>query len=129
MSQSENITELLVSLASQDYGYLTTKGRVSGRPHAVEIWFGVSGEKIYLLSGGGLGSDWVKNLIADPAISLRIEKKHFIGEASLVQEHEEDAMVRRLLASKYYHWREGRPLNDWARTAQPVAIKLTAITS
>lgn len=31
-------------LADEDYCYLTTTGRVSGKPHTVEIWFGASGD-------------------------------------------------------------------------------------
>lgn len=119
---AETIAETLRSLSKQDYCYLTTTGRVSGRAHEIEIWFGVEGEHIYLLSGGGTDSDWVRNLIADPAVTVRIGKQEFSGAARLVAESSEDAMARRLLAAKYYRWREGRPLNKWARTATPVAI-------
>jgi len=120
------IHQLLTSLSKQDYCYLTTKGRVSGRPHEIEIWFGLSGETIYLLSGGGTDSDWVKNLISESRVTVRIAKHHFTGTARLVSDNKEDAMARRLLATKYYRWREGRPLNDWASTALPIAIKLSS---
>ena len=43
-----NLTRLLLSLSNEDYCYLTTKGRVSGRPHEIEIWFGVHGNALYL---------------------------------------------------------------------------------
>lgn len=111
-------------LAREQYCYLTTKGRVSGKPHRIEIWFGTQNNTIYLLSGGGDDSDWVKNLKADPAVSVRIAKQEFAGLARLVAEPKEDSMARRLLASKCYKWREGKPLNDWASTALPVAIEL-----
>jgi len=53
--------------------YLTTTGRVTGKPHEIEIWFARdSGDRIYLLSGGGRNRDWVINLIADPAVGVRI---------------------------------------------------------
>jgi deazaflavin-dependent oxidoreductase (nitroreductase family) len=116
--------DLLLSLARQDYCYLTTKGRVSGRPHEIEIWFGANEDSIYLLSGGGNESDWVKNLIKEPIVEVRIAKQHFTGSARIATDRNEDLMARQLLATKYYRWREGRPLNDWARTALPVAIKL-----
>lgn len=45
-----------------DYCYVTTTGRTSGNPHTIEIWFAQHGGRVYLLSGGGEGSDWVKNL-------------------------------------------------------------------
>jgi nitroimidazol reductase NimA-like FMN-containing flavoprotein (pyridoxamine 5'-phosphate oxidase superfamily) len=58
-------SKTLSSLASEDYCYLTTTGRVTGHPHEIEIWFGMDGDTIYLLSGGGEKSDWVK--MARPA--------------------------------------------------------------
>ena len=53
-----------------DYCYLTTTGRRSGRPHRIEIWYARSGETLYLLAGGGRPSDWVRNRLADPAVSV-----------------------------------------------------------
>lgn len=37
---SEDITAILAQLANEDFCYMTTTGRVSGRPHEIEIWFG-----------------------------------------------------------------------------------------
>ncbi len=51
--------------------YLTTAGRVSGRPHTIEIWFALQGRTLFLLSGGGDRSDWVRNLRRDPAARPR----------------------------------------------------------
>lgn len=124
MPATPNSTEILAALSDEDYCYLTTKGRVSGRPHEIEIWFGVAGNIIYLLSGGGTDSDWVKNLISHPSVEVGIATSHFTGTARLVSDSAEDSTARRLLAAKYYRWREGRPLNEWARTATPVAIQL-----
>jgi deazaflavin-dependent oxidoreductase (nitroreductase family) len=114
------------SLPSLSYCYLTTTGRVTGRPHEIEIWFGMEGDTIYLLSGNGDKSDWVQNMRANPQVKVRIAKKHFTGQVRFVIEAEEEARARRLLAAKYQGWREGRKLSEWARTALPVAIALTA---
>lgn len=115
---------MFAKLASQEYCYLTTKGRLSGRPHRIEIWFGLDGSTLYMLSGGGKSSDWVRNLIADPAVSIRIGRQTFEATARLVTAADEDALARSLLAAKYYHWREGKPLNDWASTALPIAFDI-----
>lgn len=112
------------ALSEQDYCYLTTRGRRSGKPHEIEIWFGTAGGSLYLLSGGGEDSDWVKNLKAEPQVSVRIAKQIFDAKARIVTDAAEEAQARRLLAAKYYKWREGKPLNDWAATALPVAIDL-----
>ena len=119
-------TKNLSQLANEDYCYLTSTGRVTGHPHEIEIWFGASGDTIYLLSGGGDKSDWVKNMRANPQVKVRIAKKHFTGQVRFGIEAEEEARARRLLAAKYQGWREGRKLSEWARIASPVAIALTS---
>ena len=123
-NQPSDLKELLANLKDEDYCYLTTTGRVSGHPHEIEIWFGLQNSTLYLLSGGRDESDWVKNLLKIPAVSLRIKKHLFSGTARLVSDEKEDALARRLLAAKYERWREGKSLSEWARTALPVAIDL-----
>ena len=122
-----NLTRLLLSLSSEDYCYLTTKGRVSGRAHEIEIWFGVHGNALYLLSGSGEGSDWVKNLLKESSANVRIANHTFTGTARIVSEKEEDTRARYMLAEKYQEWKEGKTLSDWARTALPVAIDLDQV--
>ncbi|MGH2582838.1 MAG: nitroreductase family deazaflavin-dependent oxidoreductase [Anaerolineales bacterium] len=113
------------SLEKEGYCYLTTLGRVTGRPHEIEIWFALKEKVAYLLSGGGLESDWVKNLRANPQVNLRIGTHRFQGNAYTVSHGEEEMIARRLLAAKYYGWRQGDQLNHWARTALPVVITLS----
>lgn len=113
---------LVSNLKDQDYCYLTTTGRVSGRPHEIEIWFGIQNNTLYLLSGSE-NSDWVKNLRRDPAVTVRIEKHTFTGMARVVEDAEEDRTARYLVAEKYQEL-EGKSLSHWARTALPVAIDI-----
>ena len=101
---------------------LTTIGRRSGRSHTIEIWFAEHGGRLYLLSGGQLRSDWIKNLVANPAVQLRVGDHALAGHARLVTDPAEDALARRLLDAKYHGWHEGQSLTDWAQTATPVRI-------
>ncbi len=113
-------------LAGEQYCYLTTTGRVSGDAHEIEIWFNVDGDTLYLLSGGGERSDWVKNLRRTPDVSLRIDDTTLRGVARLIDAgSEEDAMARRLQMAKYQPGYE-RDLDDWRRTALPVAVDIEA---
>jgi deazaflavin-dependent oxidoreductase (nitroreductase family) len=67
----------------EDFCYVTTTGRRTGRPHQIEIWFGADGDTIYLLSGGGDRSDWFKNLKIDPSVTVRIgDRKGVAGPES-----------------------------------------------
>jgi len=115
----------LDALAKEEYCYLTTIGRVSGRPHEIEIWFGAQRNTVYLLSGSGK-SDWVKNLRKDPSAMVRIAEHVFAGTARFVIDKEEEQAARYLLAEKYQEWEEGKTLSEWARTALPVAIDLVS---
>jgi len=105
-----------------DFGYLTTTGRITGRPHEVEIWFAVQDGTVYLLSGGRDRSDWVLNLIVSPEVTFRIGDVTWSTTARVVQAGtDEDALARRLLAEKYTT-RDPDDLGEWGRTALPVAI-------
>ena len=110
-------------LADLDYCYVTTTGRRSGRPNTIEIWFALHGDRVYLLSGGGEGSDWVRNLQASPTVGLRIGHRDMICRAALVEDPEEDELARRLLVEKYQPKYSG-DLDEWRRSSLPVVIEL-----
>jgi deazaflavin-dependent oxidoreductase (nitroreductase family) len=112
-------------LGAEEYAYLTTRGRRTGRPHTIEIWFAAVGTTIWMISGGGTSSDWTANLLADPAVTVRIGSRTFPGRARTeTGDAGETAVARRLLAARYQGWEEGRPLRDWAATALAVAVDL-----
>jgi deazaflavin-dependent oxidoreductase (nitroreductase family) len=115
-------------LKDQDYCYLTTTGRVSGRPHEIEIWFVAHDKTLYLLSGSEK-SDWVRNLLKDPSVTVQIAKHTFTGTARLVKDKEEDTMTRYLIAEKYQEWEQGKTLSQWAQTALPIAIDLKMLVA
>lgn len=111
--------------ADLDYCYLTTTGRRSGSPHTIEIWFALDDDHVYLLSGDGTGSDWVKNLREHPTVGLRLGDRDLICQARVVTDPEEDERARRLVFEKYAP-RSSDDLREWRRTALPVAIDLPA---
>jgi deazaflavin-dependent oxidoreductase (nitroreductase family) len=120
-----------LNIEDEDYCYVTTTGRVTGKPHEVEIWFAqneLNSDTIYILAGGGVKSDWVRNAKKAPMVKVRIGEQHFIGEARIVSDAYEDALARRLLLSKYGPPRYDGDLTDWGRNALPVAIELMAVT-
>jgi len=112
-------------LADQDFAYLTTTGRRTGKAHTIEIWFGLHDGRVYLLSGGGDRADWVQNVRKTPRVRVRIGTQTASARARVVRAGtKEDEIARRLLDAKYQGWREGRRLSSWARNALPVAIEL-----
>ena len=112
------------SLNAEQFCYLETIGRVTGRPHTVEMWYAAEGRTLYLLSGGGDRADWVRNLRRHPEVRVRIATTTLRAAAEIVANPAEEARVRWLLAAKYYGWRGGSLPNEWARRALPVALRL-----
>jgi deazaflavin-dependent oxidoreductase (nitroreductase family) len=108
---------------SEQYCYLTTRGRRTGNPRTIEIWFGLNGDTLYMLSGGRERSNWVRNLKSDPSVSVRVAERVYAGKARVVEPNtSEDALARRLLLAKYEP--EERDLAGWAKAALPVAVDL-----
>jgi deazaflavin-dependent oxidoreductase (nitroreductase family) len=109
------------------YCYLTTTGRLSGRPHTVEIWFARRGPTLYLLSGGGERADWVRNLRRRPEVAVRIGRRNareLPGHARVLDPGSpEDELARDLLVEKYQPG-YGGDLTGWRRSSLPVAIDL-----
>jgi len=118
------MTTDLQDFAKEDFCYLTTTGRVSGRPHTIEIWFVLNGYTIYMLSGGLDKADWVKNLLRLPDVTVRIRERVFAGKGRVVQDAQEDVLARRLIAEKYESSEE-QNLSEWYNSALPIAVDLT----
>jgi deazaflavin-dependent oxidoreductase (nitroreductase family) len=127
---TETRDEALERVAAEDYAYLTTRGRRTGRAHRIEIWFVVHRGAVYFMSGGGDRADWVRNLRRDPAVRLRFGTPGAPEHAArgrvvdAAAEGDLDGAVRRAMAAKYQGWRAGQPLGEWARTALVVEARL-----
>ncbi len=108
---------------AEQFCYLITTGRVTGRPHEIEIWFAISGPTLYMLAGGRYDSDWVKNIQKNPRVSVRIGTMRFTGEGRVVTDAEEDALARRIVVAKYQPG-YGEDLSSWGRASLPLAVDL-----
>jgi deazaflavin-dependent oxidoreductase (nitroreductase family) len=112
----------------QDFCYLVTRGRATGRPHEIEIWFAASGDTLYLLSGGGDRSDWVRNLRAEPTVSLRVDDVVYPATARVVEDPAESRRARDLVFAKYQPRYRGS-LESWRESALPVALDIADASS
>jgi deazaflavin-dependent oxidoreductase (nitroreductase family) len=113
--------------ADTQFCYLTTTGRVSGRPHTVEIWFARRNATLYLLSGGGDRADWVRNLRRRPEVVVQVgrpDARELPGRARVLDPGtREDELARDLLVEKYQPG-YGGDLSGWRRSSLPVAVDL-----
>lgn len=118
--------EWLAAHADDDCCNLVTVGRVTGRPHQIEIWFGVMDGAMYLISGNGPGADWYQNLLADSRVWVWIAGEEHQGRAEPVTDPEERRRCGDVMGAKYV-W-EGDPdvgltYEAWCYEVPAVAIE------
>jgi deazaflavin-dependent oxidoreductase (nitroreductase family) len=101
--------------------YLTTTGRRTGNPHRIEIWFLEYDGAVYLFSGGGESSDWVRNLRHDPDVELELPSRPAERYSATVLDNPTHELRRRMDA-RYYGTDAGRELTDWARHSTVVQL-------
>ena len=101
MPPSSELAARLAAVRDRSTCRITTRGRKSGRPHTVTVWFLVEDTTIYL---GTLDArrDWVRNLERTPDVALDIDGVRVRGRAATVHDPGVDSHVRRLLAAKYW---------------------------
>ena len=80
---------------------ITTVGRRSGRPHEIEIWFGVMDDTLYVISGNGPSADWYRNALANPQVWVRLAGDVHTGIARDVTDPVERRQVGDLMGEKY----------------------------
>jgi deazaflavin-dependent oxidoreductase (nitroreductase family) len=65
---------------------LTTTGRKSGKKRVTPLQYEKIGSDYYLGAARGLNADWVRNILADPQVKVRVGAKHFIGTAEVIDD-------------------------------------------
>ena len=115
---------VLERLDSEDFCYITTTGRRTGRPHTIEIWFAARGNTAYILAGGGERSDTVRNVRNEPAVRIKVGERTFEATARVVSDASEARLARKLVPTKYADYEEG--LEEWAAESLPVAIDIAS---
>jgi hypothetical protein len=98
---AEDVAARLAPVARRGTARITTRGRRTGKPHAVTIWFAVDGRSICL---GTLDArrDWVKNVAKSPDVTLDIGQVSVRGRARTVTDPGDVRRIRDLLAAKYW---------------------------
>ena len=61
---------VIEAAASEREVELTTYGRRTGRAHRTTLWISSDGRRVFVRSGGGLGRDWPRNLLAQGYLPL-----------------------------------------------------------
>jgi len=95
--------------ATTEFLYLTTRGRRSGEPREIEIWFTERDGRYYVIAEQGEAAQWVRNLRADPAVSVRVGERAFRARARVVDAEAEPALKASIsaLSVTKYGWGDG----------------------
>ncbi|GBD08346.1 hypothetical protein HRbin22_00580 [Candidatus Thermoflexus japonica] len=105
---------------------LITRGRRTGRPHRVELWFVYRDGAVYLMAHArahGQGTDWYRNLRADSRVAIEAEGGRWEGIAEPLSPEWLPAVTdwfrEKYGAAAIRHWYEGTP-------RLPVRVRLHA---
>lgn len=63
---------------------LTTTGRKSGMKRVTPLQYEKIGDDYYLGAARGLKADWVRNILVNPRVEIRVGAKQFEGQAEVV---------------------------------------------
>ena len=91
----------LAPLADQSLLHITTRGRRTGKPHTVPIWFVADDTTLYLATLNAK-RDWVRNVRKTPDVTLALGRLRVRGRASVVTDPVLEGRIRDLLARKYW---------------------------
>jgi deazaflavin-dependent oxidoreductase (nitroreductase family) len=65
---------------------LTTTGRKSGKPQVTPLTYEERDGTIFIASARGRVADWVRNIAADPHVSVRLGRRRFLALGEIVTE-------------------------------------------
>jgi deazaflavin-dependent oxidoreductase (nitroreductase family) len=79
---------------------LTTKGRRSGQPRTTGVSFMPLGDHYIIFSGWGIQSDWYKNLLANPEVTIEVGKRTIRATAVPVADPERRRELMRQMRAR-----------------------------
>lgn len=95
---------------------LITRGRRTGRPHRVQLWFVYREGAVYLMAHArahGRGTDWYRNARAHPTVTVEAGGHRWIGRAEPLPEAVLSAVtqwfVEKYGSAAVRAWYEGTP--------------------
>ena len=98
----------MTDLEREQYLYLTTLGRNSGKRREIEIWFTHRAGRFYVIAEHNT-SHWLQNLRANPQVQVRVGGDGFAAKARVLTA-ENDADLRsavQQLSDRKYGWSDG----------------------
>ena len=82
------------------FGLLETTGRRSGLPRHTPVGNGLDGDTFWVVAVHGRQADYVRNIMADPRVRVRVGRRWFGGTATLLPDDDPVARSKTLR----YQW-------------------------
>ena len=94
------------------YLYLTTTGRKTGLAREIEIWFVDHAGRFYILAEHFHRAQWVRNILADPQVRVRLAGRQFRATARALDQRQDATLyeMAQRLAREKYGWGDGLPV-------------------
>jgi len=101
-----------VPYSGEQFIYLTTTGRKTGRPREIEIWFVERDGRIYTLAEHGYKAHWVQNILANPAATIQLAEQRWRATGRVIEPDTSAELYAdiRALARQKYRWGDGLPV-------------------
>lgn len=90
-----------------EFLHLTTTGRRTGLPREIEIWFIARGGRYYVIAERRTRAQWVRNLVADPRVRVRVGARRLAAQARIVGDATVLARAVRRRSEARYGWGDG----------------------
>jgi deazaflavin-dependent oxidoreductase (nitroreductase family) len=96
------------SLDREQYLYLTTRGRKTGREREIEIWFTRHEGRYYIIAEYST-ANWLQNLLAQAEVKVRVADRIFAARARVISLETEPTLHRYVqeLSRHKYGWGDG----------------------
>jgi deazaflavin-dependent oxidoreductase (nitroreductase family) len=93
---------------AEQFLYLTTTGRKTGRPREIEIWFTERAGHYYVIAEYDT-SQWVQNVRVSADVGVRVGKISFAARARILGAEQDLDLLRvvQQLSREKYGWGEG----------------------
>ncbi|MCA9904037.1 MAG: nitroreductase family deazaflavin-dependent oxidoreductase [Anaerolineae bacterium] len=104
---------------------LTTTGRRTGLPRVTPLQYEEIDGAYYIGSARGLDADWVRNILADPHVQVRVKAQHFDGLAEVTTDRARITAFLALRLQRHPHM-VGALLRAEGLTQPPTRAQLEA---
>lgn len=105
---------------------LETRGRVSGKPRRTPVGNGRQGKLCYVIAEHGLRAGWVRNVLADPRVRvrLRVGLRHRWASGTAQVLYDDDPLARQRSIARWHPLRAFNAMNVRVLGADLVTVRI-----